>query len=254
MSFFDPELARSSPTNRGAEALAFLRVDTRDRFHAMDSLVRKDTLQSAAVAAAISTLVCYPRLALWSERPNALWFLGVMLLLVSFLLWSFVFAWYPQHLRRPVIQSQPAVSTWALAVMGGAVGGLLLLFAVDPTLRNVRPTDYPTTLAAWIFATLFNLGFSQLFLCYAPMAFFLRLFRQPAVAVGLTVLFGLGLLAAQLDVVGFELEPRFVLGLYLLRALFGGIAALLFLRGGLLPAATWTLLLECRLLPGLIVA
>jgi hypothetical protein len=236
----------------GAEALTFLRVDTRDRFHAMDSLVRKDTMRSAAIAAAVSTLICYPRLALWTERPNALWFLGTMLLLVSFILWSFVFAWYPRQLGRPVIQSQNTIRTWVLASTGGILGGLLLLIAVDPTLRNARPADYPTSLPTWTFATLFNLGFSQLFLCYAPMAFFLRLFRQPTAAVGLTVLFGLGLLAAQLDAVHIELHPRFVLRLYVLLVLFGGIAALLFLRGGLLPAATWTLLLECRLLPGLI--
>jgi hypothetical protein len=218
----------------------------------MDTLVRKDTIQRAALAAAVTTTLCFPRLAVWTERPNALWFLTTMLLLVSFLLWSFVFAWYPQSAGRPVIQIPPPFLVWMLAIVGGLLAGAILLLVVDPTLRRVRPTDYPTTLTAWGFNTLFNLGFSQLFLCYAPVAFFLRLFRLPVAAVGLTIVFGLGLLAAQLNTLDIDLEPGFLLGLYLLRAGFGGIAALLFFRGGLLGAATWTMLLECRLLPGLL--
>jgi hypothetical protein len=218
----------------------------------MDSLVRKDTIHRAALAAAITTTICFPRLALWTERPNALWFLATMLLLVSFLLWSFVFAWYPQSSGRPVIQISPPFLVWILAVVGGLLAGAILLLLVDPTLRRVRPDDYPTSLPAWSFNALFNLGFSQLFLCYAPIAFFLRLFRQPVAAVGLTILFGLGLLAAQMNTLDMDLAPRFLLVLYLVRAGFGGIAALLFLRGGLLPAATWTMLLECRLLPGIL--
>jgi hypothetical protein len=218
----------------------------------MDALVRQDTIRSAAIAAAITTLLGYPRLALWAERPNALWFLGIMLLLVSFILWSFVFAWYPQYLGRAALQAPRSTRLWILTGLGGIAGGLVLLVAIDPTLRAERPADYPATIPAWFASVLFNLAFSQLFLCYAPVAFFLRLFRRPAAAVGLTVLFGLGLLAAQLNATGIELNPGFVLGLYLLRALFGAIPALLFLRGGLFPAATWTLLLECRLLPGLI--
>lgn len=219
----------------------------------MDALVRPETMRSAAVAAIITVLIGWPRLALWTDRPNALWFLGTMLLLVAFILWSFVFAWYPQQVGRPVIQL-PSIQLWIWAGLGGLIGGLILLFAIDPTLRHHRPVDYPANLPIWTFTTLFNLGFSQLFLCYAPMAFFLRLLRLPLLAAVLTVAFGLCLLAAQLNAMGAGLEPRFVLGLYLLRALFGGFAALLFLRGGLVPAATWTLLLESRLLPGLIKA
>jgi hypothetical protein len=218
----------------------------------MDSLVRKDTIRLAAVAAAVTTTICYPRLALWTERPNALWFLATMMLLVSFLLWSFVFAWYPQASGRPVIQLRPPFLVWTSAIVGGLMAGSVLLLLVDPTLRSARPSDYPVTLTTWSFGTLFSLSFSQLFLCYAPMAFFLRLFRLPVAAVGLTIVFGLGLLAAQLNATGVDLEPGFLLGLYLIRACLGGIVAMLFFHGGLLPAATWTLLLECRLLPGLI--
>lgn len=219
----------------------------------MDALVRPETMRSAAVAAVITFLIGWPRLALWTERPNALWFLGIMLLLVAFMLWSFVFAWYPQHAGRPVIQL-PSIQLWVASGLGGLVGGLIFLIAIDPTLRQHRPIDYPATLPAWTVTTLFNLGFSQLFLCYAPMAFFLRLLRLPQLAVGLTVAFGLCLLAAQLNAMGENLQPLFVLKLYVVRAMFGVVTALLFLRGGLVPAATWTLLLESRLLPGLIMA
>jgi hypothetical protein len=218
----------------------------------MQSLVRQDTIWSAAIAAGISATVCYPRLVIWTDRPNALWFLATMLLLVSFILWSFVFAWYPQSVGRAVIQWRMGAGLWALAGLGGGLGGALLLWTVDPVLREVRPGDYPATLPAWLWFTLFNLGFSQLFVCYAAVAFFLRLFRGLSIALGCTVLFGLLLLTLQIHTSSIEFEPAFVLRLYLLRALFGAVPALLFLRGGILPAVIWTLLLESRLLPRLI--
>lgn len=175
-----------------------------------------------------------------------------MLFLVSFILWSFVFAWYPNYAGRAVVRWRMGTGLWALTGLGGGIGGVVLLLTVDPGLRDVRPGDYPATLSAWLWFTLFNLGFSQLFVCYAAVAFFLRLFRKPSIALGLTVLFGLLLLTLQLDTSPIEFEPAFISRLYLLRALFGAIAALLFLRGGLLPATIWTLLLESRLLPHLI--
>jgi hypothetical protein len=217
----------------------------------MHSLVQIDTMRSAAIAAAISGLVCYPRLAIWTGRPNSLWFMLTMLVLVSFMLWSFVFGWYPRFMSRPVVHFHPGRGVWVLAVAGGLIGGMILRFGVDPILRAARPGDYPASAAEWIVFTLFSLGFSQLFVSYAPLSFFLRLFGRATAAIGLTVLFGLGLLAAQLQGTGVELEPSFLVSLYLIRALFGVMSGILFLHGGLLPTMSWALLLELRLLPGL---
>lgn len=217
----------------------------------MDALVRKDTLIAASTAASVSALACYPRLALWTDRPNALWFTWSILLLSSFILWSFVFAWYPSSLGLPVIR-KPRARVWFLTAIAGPVSALVLLIIVDPTLRGIRPTDYPTSPTTWLAAALFNLAFSQLFVCYAPLAFFLRLTRHPTTTVAFTVLFGLALLTAQIHSSNIEISAGFALTLFSIRALFGTLSAIIFLRGGLLPAATWSLILDVRLLPALL--
>jgi hypothetical protein len=217
----------------------------------VDALVRKDTLIAATTAAAVSALASYPRLALWTDRPNALWFTWSILLLSSFILWSFVFAWYPSALGLPVIRN-PRPPVWLATAIAAPLGAIVLLLIVDPILLAIRPADYPTSLASWLAATLFNLTFSQLFVCYAPLAFFLRLTRRPTTTVAFTVLFGLALLTAQIHSSHIDISPRFALTLFSLRALFGTVSAFLFLRGGLLPAASWSLILDLRLLPSLL--
>jgi hypothetical protein len=218
----------------------------------MQSLVQPDTMRSAAMAAVISAVACSPRLALWTDRPQSLWFMVTMLLLVAFILWSFVFGWYPRFTGRPVIWCKAGTKVWGLAVAVGLLGGVILVIGVDPILRDARPGDYPVSVAEWMIFTLFNLGFSQVFVSYAPLSFFLRLSGRTTAAIGLTVVFGLGLLATQLQASGVELEASFVASLYLLRAVLGVTGGILFLRGGLLPALTLALLLDLRLVPGLI--
>jgi hypothetical protein len=214
----------------------------------VQALAQPDTMRSAAVAAGITGLACYPRLYLWTDRPNALWFMVTLLILTSFILWSFVFGWYPPRVRRPVLHTQPTRGDWVLTCLLGFTAAVVLAVAVDPILRPVNPTDYPDSFPAWIASALFSLTLSQLFLCYAPFALFLRLFGHPAVAILLTVLLGEFLLGLQLDAASFQLELPFTLLLFVLRAFLGWAAAFLFLRGGLLLGTTWALILESRLL------
>jgi hypothetical protein len=112
----------------------------------------------------------------------------------------------------------------------------------------LNPDDYPDSLPSWTAGALFSLGFGQLFVCYAPLALFLRLFRHPAAAVLLTVLFGQFLLGLQLDATSFPADVPFTITLFSLRALLGLAGAYLFLRGGLLLGSSWSLILESRLL------
>jgi hypothetical protein len=125
---------------------------------------------------------------------------------------------------------------------------VILAGTVDPKLRPLNPTDYPDSFPAWTASMLFSVTMSQLFLCYAPMALFLRLFGRPAVAIILTILLGVFLLGLQLDAASFQLDLLFTLWLIAIRATLGFAGAYLFLRGGLLLGTTWAFLLECRLL------
>jgi hypothetical protein len=205
-------------------------------------------MRSAALAAAFTGLAGTPRLWLWTDRPNALWFMVALLALTSFVLWSFVFGWYPPSVGQPVWRLRLSRPQWLQAVLLGATAATLIALAVDPHLRRLKPDDYPNTIAAWFAGALFSIAFGQLFLCYAPLALFLRLFRNPTVAMLLTVLFGQFLLGLQLNAASFQTDFAFTLLLLGLRAFLGLAATLIFLRGGLLLGSIWTLMLESRLL------
>ena len=206
-------------------------------------------MRAAALWAAASTLAAFPRLAGWAERPKALWFLVVVLALSSFVLWAFVFAWLPQmqpHRRLP-FPRRPA--DWMLATAVGLVGAGFLAGCIDPELRRLMPEDYPASLKAWIASTLFTLGFVQLFLCFAPFAFFLRLLRRPRWAALGTIGFSAFLLLRQLDLTPAPLAPLFIALLMAARLLIACVALVLLWRGG--PLLVWwiALLLQARLLP-----
>jgi hypothetical protein len=205
-------------------------------------------MQSAALAAGITGLTCYPRLWLWTERPNALWFMVTLLLLTSFVLWSFVFGWYPLYTGRPVSRLHLARQEWLRASLLGVASATVVALTIDPRLRMLNPDDYPDSLSSWIAGTLFSLTFGQLFVCYAPFALFLRLFRHSTAAVLLTILFGQFLLGLQLNATSFPADVPFTIALFSLRALLGLAGVYLFLRGGLLLGASWSLILESRLL------
>ena len=214
----------------------------------MRSLAQPETMRAAAAAAAISGLAGYAQLASWTDRSHALWFLAAALTLSSFILWSFVFGWYPRQLGKDVLRSRLPARDWIVTILFGLAGALVLAAVVDPRLRPLKPGDYPETLPDWIAGALFSLSFSHLVVCYAPMAFFLRLSGHPKVAVFLTVALGEFLLGLQLNAASIQLDLPFTLLLYGVRAVLGWAAAWVFLRGGVVLGTVWTLLLEGRLL------
>lgn len=171
-----------------------------------------------------------------------------LLVLTSFVLWSFVFGWYPLRTGRPVVNDRFTSSDWVLTVVLGVGGAAAVAFIVDPQLRLLNPKDYPESIHAWTAGALFSITLSQLFLCYAPMAFFLRLLKIPALAILLTVLLGQFLLGLQLEAAALELDLPFKFTLFALRAAIGWAAATVFLRGGVVMGTTWCLIMEARLL------
>src|SRR3974390_2579372 len=163
----------------------------------MRSLGKPEALKSAAVAALLTAVACYPRLYLAPQLAYPIWYLEALLLLGSIVLWAFVFAWHTQYSGHPVVMLRMPRAPFVWATSGGlAMAGLLRLW-LDPLLRARTPEEYPLTVLQWVAATLFSLAFTQLFLVFAPFAWVLRLVRRQSPAVILTVLFGVYVLAVK---------------------------------------------------------
>ena len=212
----------------------------------MRSLLQPGVLKSAGTAALITSLVCFPRLALWSDPPHQLWFLSLTLAWASFILWSFVFGWHPQHVRRPILAVKASPALWRAATLAGLAGAMMLRLVIDSVLQPLVPGDYPDTHEAWLAMTLFTLAFDQLFLCFAPFAFFVRLLQNQRAAAGLTVFFGVALLCLRIKSLAPLVSPFFIAELFVWRTAAGFLTLYLYLKGGALLAWWWVLLLQLR--------
>jgi hypothetical protein len=212
-------------------------------------LAQTRTLKVAALAASATALACYPRLALWLDRQYPVWYLEAVIFTGALVLWAFVFAWHTRHTGRPVCTLKFDKVSWMTATTAGILFALALHGFLDPAIRRVNPQDYPATLNEWVAVTLFILGFGQLFFVFAPFAFFIRLFRNPKLALVLTILFGVFvlLLKASSSTKPFPLLTVRVL----VRAALGSLAVLIYLRGGLVPVWWLGALIEARHLPDL---
>jgi hypothetical protein len=132
------------------------------------------------------------------------------------------------------------------ATFGGAGGALILHLLIDPTLRSVAAREYPSTVWSWVAMTLFLLAFDQLFVCFAPFAFFVRLSRNEKLATALTVLFGVFLLHLKIRSWSAQLPPVFILELFAWRILADGLSVYFYLNGGTPLTWWWALLLQLR--------
>ncbi len=203
-------------------------------------------VRKAGFAAAITSIACLPRLTLWAGRLHPIWFLWALLLWAGFVLWAFVFGWFPKYAGQPVFGARVDANVWLAATGCGLLGTFLFHEFVDPVLMRIAPEDYPSTLEAWVAATLFTLGKGQLFLCFAPAAFFLRLFCKLTPAFLLTL--GLGALVTILKVnsQATPLPGPLVVQLLALRIITGCLSFYFFLNGGVFVVWWWTLLLQVR--------
>ncbi len=212
----------------------------------MRSLLQPDVLKSSFIAALMTLLVCFPRLALWSDRPHPLWLLSLTLAWASFILWSFVFGWRPQDADRPILAVTAKPAVWSAATFAGLAGAATLRLFIDSVLQPLVPGDYPDTHEVWLAMTLFTLAFEQLFLCFAPFAFFARLSHNQRAAGGLTVLFGVALLCLKIKALAPLLSPFFVAELFVWRTAAGFLTLYFYLKGGALLVWWWVLLLQLR--------
>jgi hypothetical protein len=95
---------------------------------------------------------------------------------------------------------------------------------------------------------LFNLGFVQLFLIFAPFAWLLRLFQRKDAAILLTVVFGVFVLLVRNHMVKTPAPNGLLLESVAVRIGAGLCSVYLFLRGGVLVVCWFSLLIQGRLL------
>lgn len=194
----------------------------------------------------LSALACYPRLFLWTRRPYALWYFEAVLFLCGIVLWAFVFGWHTKYTGRPVITFKVGLVPFIWATLGGLALALLLYTRLDPSLRLRTPEDYPATIEQWLAMTLFNFAFTQLYLVFAAYAWFVRLFQNLWMAAVLTILFGVFVLAVKNFNSPSPMPTPLLIALLASRITLGALSVYFYLRGGVLLAWWWGLLLQCR--------
>ncbi len=191
-----------------------------------------------------TAFACYSRLALWSDRPERLGVLLAVLFMGAYVFWGAVFAWHSKYSGRRILSLEWEPVLWASVLICGLAGSAMLHFFVDPTLRPLAPEIYPDSARGLAGMTLFTAAFTQLFVCFAPMAFFLRLTGSTERSVILTVFLGVVLVFIKMS--SFQAPWLFIAGMMAFRALSGYLAVYFYLRGGVLAVWVWTVLLEAR--------
>jgi hypothetical protein len=213
----------------------------------MRSLAQRDVLVSAGYAAVITCLACYPRLAIWLDRPYTTLFGSIMILWTAFVLWAFVFAWQPVYAHRPVIHFRAPLKLWMTATLFGVAWAVILRELMDPQLRLTNPKDYPADWHSWIAMCLFAMSLDSLFLCFAPYAFFIRLTRRPEASLALTVIFGIFVQYLKLSARRQWPPLLLVAELIAVHLVAGAVSVYFYLRGGALLVWWIVLIAQLRL-------
>jgi magnesium-transporting ATPase (P-type) len=207
-------------------------------------------LRNAALAALLTTIACLPQLISWEKRQLPVWYLGLVLLLATFVLWAFVFAWHRQYAGRNPFNFPRRPHFWLAAATGcGILGAIADLVLLDPKVRAVLPEEFPTDTMSWLASTLFSLTFTQLFLVFAPVALFARFARKRTAIVLLTVLFNVFVTALKASEV--SLPRDLTTQILVIRTIASTALVYIYLEGGIWVMWWIGLLMEARLLPGL---
>ena len=217
----------------------------------MRHLLQPRVLNQAVLAAAITALASYPRLALWTEKQLPIPLLLSAIFICGIVMWSFVFAWHTSYTHRPVFFIQPGQKLFTGVTFAGLAFALSYKLWPDPALRSALPHEYPANLSAWLATVPFALTFSLLFLTFAPFDWLMRLCRNERIALGLTAAFATGVAAMKLQAHANAIPTDVFIGCLAVRFFSGLMATFLYLRGGIALAWWWTLMFELRLLPEL---
>lgn len=177
---------------------------------------------------------------------HPLWYLEAVTFCGGFVLWAFVFAWHTQSTQRPVFTLRIGPGAWAMATAAAVLMAFILHRFLDPSLRQTTPEDYPRNLSQWAAMTLFSLALNQLFLVFAPFAWLMRLCRRQAMAVALTVLFGVVVLLLKTRLSPEPFPTALLAALVGARLLLGLLTVGFYLQGGVLLASWCALLIQAR--------
>lgn len=212
----------------------------------MRSFTEPIVLLRAAIAAALTALACYPRLAHWGQRADAVWFYEAVIGWSAFVMWAAVFAWQERHGRVEVFPKAVPQKLWLITLALGVSGAAISFHFGDPALRQLVPTDFPSNPGQWLDHVLFNLALEQPFLCFAPFAFLVRLLPSAKAAAIGVLLFGLLVFALKLQSLKTALAWDVALVMVLFRAIHSAVTVWLYLRGGVWLVWLFALLLQCR--------
>jgi len=218
----------------------------------MRHLLQPRVLNQASLAAAGTTLACYPRLALWTEKSQAIPLLLCAVFICSIVMWSFVFAWHTPYAQRPIFFIKPSQKLFAGVTFAGIILALGCRLWLDPALCSALPEDYPADLKHWLATVPFVLVFGQLFLIFAPLDWLMRLCRNERIAIALTAAFAASVAAMKLQAHAGSIPTELFIAFLAGRFFTGLLVAWLYLRGGMALAWWWALLFELRLLPELL--
>jgi len=212
----------------------------------MRHLLQPRVLNIAAIAAGVSALACYPRMALWPTRTAPVWYLEAAIFFCGIILWSFVFAWHAPYAKKPVLQLKLEPKPFITVTLAGILVATVYHLWMDPSLRSKFPEEYPADFKHWLAFVAFELTFNQLFLTFAPCDWVLRLLKSQWVAIALTTLFGACVLMLNVQALPATISTPLLVALLAGRLLMGFLAVMFYLRGGVLLTWWWTLLLESR--------
>lgn len=212
----------------------------------MRRLGQPKVVASAAIAAALSTLLSLPRMWLWDQRKLPIWYLEATIFLGGFVLWAFVFAWHTEYTHRPVFTLKIKPTVIAVVTLLGILGAAMSRCLFDPYLRTINPEEYPADLAHWLASILWVLAFNQLFLVFAPYAWAIRLFQNEKMATGFTVTFFVAVWLLKVHSSPQALPLWLFLSLFVSRIVQGIFLVWFYLRGGVLVIWWLGLLVEAR--------
>jgi hypothetical protein len=216
----------------------------------MQLLLRSQTLTLAAIAAAVTALASWPRMAMWADRPAGVGFCVFAIWWTACFLWGFVFAWHEEETHRPLFQYRWPAKVAAGTVLGGIAVGLVAHFWFDPAVRQYTPEAFPHGRVEWVAMLLFAIFFEQLFVCYAAFSVLVRLSHR--IRVAFTIAICLGIFVFWYKVTSLPSVPpaSMIVAMLFGRILIQSATLYLYVRGGFLLASLWTFILYLRYLPG----
>ncbi|TBR23561.1 hypothetical protein EPO15_05740 [bacterium] len=212
----------------------------------MRDLAQTHVVAKAAAGAAVTAFVCHSRFVLWPDRPLEVWTLSGVVFFAAFFLWGSVFAWHEKYSGRPVVDLAFRPKAWARATVLGLSGAALMAVFLDPVLRPLTPQVYPTNLSEWVSMTLFTAAFAQLCLCFAPLAFALRLLPSAPHAAVAAVVWALSVTVLKFYGLPQPVGPLSSVAVLAARGASAAACVWFYWEGGLPLALWWTLLLELR--------